>query len=509
MAASSITYQPAMGNGKIWDRLRLHPFLFDVLTTGLTQVAGLAANFILVGAVSKGMGVVTLGEYLLVRRISAWLLAGSQLGIGIALPRQIAHTVEDAETRAKQYFLAGFVVVLVFIATTGTAAALNAQRVAHWCFNSENRALVYAMLLLIFGTAAQCIVFSYFRGLERVQVANLVILGGSVVVPLLAYGMTYKSHSASLLIASIGGGLALVSAIWAVPRLARVQQVRRHFFSDARQLLTDGIGRIPGDLAMGGLLAVGPMLASHYVGVAQNSYLLLGITCMMMAGVAFAPLSTVLLARISRLLGTGRRTDVNEYLGHLRSAVWQLSLLLAVQGLIFARPLLLWWLGPSCLPGVPVICMLLLSVPAYMYFVALRTVVDAASRVPYNARNSVIALGSLLLLSAAAIRFCPPQKIVMGVAAATAVAVWVLALATHRTLRSLKLANLPARFDSLGLVALPAATSLAAQVVFHFQITKIAFALVLAANLGWMVLLLRKSQPQWLSFVWGVAFTRS
>jgi len=307
----------------------------------------------------------------------------------------------------------------------------------------------------------------------------------------------------------MGVGLAVISTIWAVPKLARVQQVRRHFFSDARQLLTDGIGRIPGDLAMGGLLALGPLLASHYVSVAQDSYLLLGITCLTMTGVAFAPLSTVLLARISRLLGTGRYTDVNECVGHLRSIVLQVSLLLVMQGLIFARPLVLWWLGPSCLPGVPVICMLLLSVPAYMYFVALRTVVDAASRVAYNARNAVIALVTLFLLSASVIRFCPPQRIVLGVAAATTIALWLLALATHRTLRSLKLANLSARFDSLWGAALLAATSLAAQVVFHFQITKTAFALVIAANLCLMILFLRKSQPQWMSFVWRLAFTRS
>ena len=62
-----MTYQPAMANGNRWDGLRLHPFLFDVLTKGLTQVASLAASFILVGAVSKCMGVVALGEYLLIR----------------------------------------------------------------------------------------------------------------------------------------------------------------------------------------------------------------------------------------------------------------------------------------------------------------------------------------------------------------------------------------------------------------------------------------------------------
>jgi len=504
-----MTDQPRKASGRQLAGLRFHPFLLDVLTTGLAQVAALAVSFILVGSISKGMGVVALGEYLLVRRISSWLLSGSQLGLGVALPRQIAHTVQHVETRATQYFLTAFVVVLVFVAGTGTVAAFNAQRVAHWCLGSENRALVYAMLLFLFGTAAQSTLFGYYRGLERVQIANLVVLGGSVVVPLLAFGATQKSHSASLLIGATGLGLTVITMFHAVTKIAAARNFTQYFFTDARELLAAGVPRVPGDLAMGGLLALGPVLASHYVQVAQNSYLLLGITCLTLTGAMFAPLGTVLLARISRLLGTGRHEDVNEYVSHLRSAVTQLSLILVMQALIFSRPLLLWWLGPSCLAGVPVIRMVLLSVPAYMYFVALRSVVDAASGVAYNARNVVIALVVLVLLSIAVIHFCPPERMVMGMAAATALAMWVLAIATHCTLRALGLAELAPQLGSLWLAALLAAAGLTAQLVFHFQITKPAFAVVLLADLALAFLILRKSQPPWMGFILRVAFTRT
>jgi len=488
--------------------LRLHPFLFDVLTTGLTQVASLAASFVLVGAVSKRMGVVALGEYLLVRRVSSWLFAASQLGLGIALPRQIAHTVHEVETRAAQYFLATFGVLLVFLTGMGTALALNAQPVAHWCFGSENRSLVYAMVLFIFGTAVQATVFGYFRGLERVQTANLVIFGGAVVVPLLALGMTYKSHSASVLIGATGLGLAVPSILWAIPKSAAAWRYCGHFVSDARELLSYGVARIPGEIAFGGLLAVGPMLVSHYADMAQNSYLLLGITCLTMASLAFAPVSMVLLARISRLLATGRQEDVKEYVGHMRSAVLQLSLVLVVQGLVFTQPLVLWWLGPSCVAGVPVIRVVMLAVPAYMYFLAFRSVVDAASKVAYNARNVVVTLAVLVALLAAVIGFAPRERIVIGVAAATTVAMCVLALATHRTLRDLKLAERSPQIGPMWIAGLLGLISLTAQWGFHFQISKPAFGVVVLFNLGLTFLFLRKSQPEWLGFVLRVAFPR-
>jgi O-antigen/teichoic acid export membrane protein len=489
--------------------LRLHPFLFDVLTTGITQVATLGANLLLVGAVSKEMGLAVLGEYLLVKRISAWLLTASQLGLGVALPRQIAHTGEDVQRHARQYFLAGLTVILTLVAGVGLVAVLNAQRVARWCWGSDNRGLVYAMVLLLLGTAAQSMVFGYFRGLERVQRANLVGFGGTVIVPLLALAATHRSHSAPLLVGTTGAGLAVLALLWAVPMFAAARDFRRHIVSDARQLLAYGVARVPGEIAGGGLLALGPVVVSHYVSIADDAHLLLGITCLSMAGLAFAPVGMVLLARISRLLATGRHQDVDKFVGHLRSAAWQISVGVLLQGLIFARPLVLWWLGPSSLAGVPVIQMVMLSVPAYMYFLAMRSVLDAASPVAYNSRNVLITLAVLVALLAAVVHFVPHQDIVLGVAAATTAAMCVLAFATHRTLRTLRLADRAPEFSPILVKGLLGLISLAAQFVFHFQISKPAFALVLLANAGLAFLFFRKSQPEWVGFVLRAAFTRT
>ena len=489
-------------------RMRLHPFLFDVLTTGLTQVLVVAANLVMVAVISRRLGVIILGEWLLARRISAWLLVGSQLGLGIALPRQIAHTAENVEMRARQYFFTAFTIGVAFVGIIAAVAAWNAGLLARWCLGSQNQELFYALLLLLFGMAAQATVFGYFRGLERVQMANLVSFGGTVVVPLLALAATYKLHSAPKLVGAAGAGLTVASFLWAIPKLVTVRRVGEQFVSDARQLLAYGVGRVPGEIAVGGLLTLGPMLVSHYVKMAENSYLLLGITWLTTTGLAFAPLGMVLLARISRLLGTGRQRDVNEYVGYLRTAVWQVSLVLVVQGLIFTRPLVLWWLGPSCLPAVPVIRMVLLATPAYMYFTALRAVVDAASPVAYNARNVLVTMAVLVSLLGIVIGYVPPAKMVMAVAAATTVSMWVLAVATHRSLQTLGLADLTPSLEAVRLAGMLGITSLIAQLGFHFQITKPAFVLVALTNVGLAFLLLRQRKPAWVGFMLRVAFAR-
>ena len=206
-------------------RMRLHPFLFDVLTTGLTQVLVVAANLVMVAVISRRLGVIILGEWLLARRISAWLLVGSQLGLGIALPRQIAHTAENVEMRARQYFFTAFTIGVAFVGIIAAVAAWNAGLLARWCLGSQNQELFYALLLLLFGMAAQATVFGYFRGLERVQMANLVSFGGTVVVPLLALAATYKRHSAPTLVGAAGAGLTVASFLWAIPKLVTVRRV--------------------------------------------------------------------------------------------------------------------------------------------------------------------------------------------------------------------------------------------------------------------------------------------
>jgi len=489
-------------------RIRLHPFFSDALITGITQVLILGANLLLVGLIGKWMGLVALGEYLLLKRVSAWLLSGSQLGLGVALPREIAHTNGDLEARANQFFAAAFAVVVLLIVSLGTVAVLAANPVAKFCFGTENRQLVYALVLLLLGSGAQVTVFGYYRGLQRLQLANLVQIGGLVIIPIVVFTAVRSFHSTPLLIGTTGITMAMVSIVWAIPIFVKAGKLGFQLLGDARQLLSYGVVRVPGDIADGALLALGPVLVSHYTSMDQLSYLLLGITCLSMTSMAFWPVGMLLLAKVSRLLGEGRVEDVEQYVGHLRAAVLQLSTVLMTQALIFINVIVRWWLGPAFAAGVPVICILILAIPGFMYFHAMRSVLDAASITAYNTRNLIVALTVFSVASITVIRIAPRDLVLYGVAAAMTVSVYVLALATDGTLRALKLAAHPPEMRSMWIVPLLAAVSLAAQLTFHFEITKFAFCLVQLANIGLVLLLMRRSRPEWVSFVCRVAFAK-
>jgi O-antigen/teichoic acid export membrane protein len=490
-------------------KFRLHPFFTDVLLTGVTQVLILLANLFMVSLVSNWMGLVALGEYLLLKRVSAWLLTATQLGLGVALPREIAHACEDTKVRAKQYFAAALVVLVPLLAVVSMVALLASKTVAQLCFGSPKIDLVYALVLLLTGSCLQTIVFAYYRGLQRMRLANFVQLGGLVAVPLLAFAAERSSHSPALLIEATGIGMAVISIVWAVPIIFKSRNFRSHFVPDAGRLLGYGVVRVPGDIACGALLTLGPVMVSHYTSMEQLSYMLLGVTCLSMASLAFWPVVMLLLAKVSNLLGAGRSEDVKEYVQHLRSAVIQLSALVMTQAFIFVGPLARWWLGASYLPGLPVICIIMFAIPGFMYYYTMRSVLDAASTTPYNTRNVMLALAIFCAVSVAVIHVAPREWILLGVSAAMTIALYLLAIATDISLRVIKLVDRAPQMSFMWVVALLAAVSLAAQLAFHFEITKIAFCAILLINMGLALLLMRKSRPEWVTFVSSIALSRA
>jgi O-antigen/teichoic acid export membrane protein len=241
----------------------------------------------------------------------------------------------------------------------------------------------------------------------------------------------------------------------------------------------------------------------------QLSYMLLGITCLSMTCLAFWPVVMMLLAKVSKLLASGRSEDVKVYVQHLRSAVLQLSVLVTTQALIFINPLIKWWLGNSYLPGVPVICVLMVSIPAFMYYYAMRSVLDAASATPYNTQNLFISLGLFFAVSFVVILWAPRTWITIGVSASMTMAFVALAIATDNSLRTVRLVDSAPELRQLWIVGVLGIVSLAAQFACHFEIGKAVFCAVALLNLGLAMWLTQKSQPRWLSFLRQVVLSRA
>ena len=479
---------------------RLHPFLTDVLTSAGTQAIVFVSQIVCVSLVSKSMGAIVLAEFLLLKRVSAWFLSGSQLGLGIALPREIAHNPTETSAQARQLFAAGFLFLMLFVGSVGVVAALAARNLGQFLFGSDDRHLVYALSLLLLGMAAEVMLFGYYRGLQHVQTANIIQIVTLAASPMAAILALRHAGTAAGIIALTGITILVFCSVWTLPIIMGDLRFISNLHAAMVRLLSYGVSRVPGDLAIGAFLTVGPIFVTHYTDKTDLSYLLLGTTFLTTAGYCLNPLTLVLLAKISQLMAGDRQEDVRNYVGHLRSAVVQISLVAASQGLIFVRPIIVWWLGPAFVRGVPVTKIMLLAVPAYLYFVGSRSVIDAATPKALNTRNVVVAFTVFLVLLISATKVLPSARVTEGTAVATALAMYLLALLTERSLRDLGLGKLKIGLQLLALPFALAVVSLAVQTLFGFDINKPTFVFTELLNAGLAFVIFRRLRPQWLEF---------
>ncbi|MGH9633233.1 MAG: lipopolysaccharide biosynthesis protein [Candidatus Angelobacter sp.] len=494
----------------IFGKRRFHPFLTDVALTGAAQGSVLASNLVCVGIVGHLMGVVALGEFLLIRRLCAWLAAAAQLGLGTALPREIAHEGAEGEAKGRKFYLCAALIVTAAILLFSVICSGAPRWSANIMLGSGNVSLLYALLFLVLATVVHTMLVSYYVGLQQMRMANILQIVNNAALPAIVIWATARSQSTAVVVAAASLVQFVIACIWSIPVLLATKGIKLKDITDlSRQLLNYGIRRVPADIAAGGLFTVGPVIAAHYVSADKIAFLLLGTICLTSASIAFAPLSVVLLTKVSSLLGRGRNNDVRDYVGHLRSAVMHVSFLVVTQALLFVNPTIRWWIGGTYHSALPILCVMILGVPGYMYFVALRTVIDAATPVAYNTRNVVVSIAFLVTGSLAAARILPAEWLVMGVATTTTLAVCLLAFLTNRVLRQLEMGTVETSLRPFFVVAAPAMVGLAVQLSTGFNLGKIGFVLTLVFNAALLAVMIRKNQPGWLLLVGQRGLVRS
>ena len=416
-------------------RLPIHPVLRDLGVTAAASLMNFIAGLALVAILSRAAGPLLLGEYLLLRRVSFWLATLVNLGLGVGLPRYVAYSHKSSPERQLEYLCAAFISILSSTCLLGVVLFAMPQMVARLLFGgAQYSRLSLSLFPLLLGGAAYVMVYGYYRGclaMKRAAVIQLAI----ALVPILAIGTLRWSTSIAVLSGAMGGLYLLVAILFAVPLFARCKLATlRKVPERARELLTYGVLRVPGDMSTSALLAVTPIIAAHLMPLSQVSFLLVAGSVLSMATVATEPLGVVFLSKISMLLAEGRAEESRGYLSRLMSATVDISVFGAVQLIVFADVLMRVWLGPSSLAGAPIVQIIGLGIPFYLFYTALRSAVDAGSVPPLNAQNTVTALIALVVFTVVSIELVPPQWLLRAFAVSIVLALAILSYCTRRSL---------------------------------------------------------------------------
>jgi O-antigen/teichoic acid export membrane protein len=483
-------------------------FVHDVALTMGTEIAVVASGLLIVSILSRWVGARPLSEYLLLRRVLTWMTSGMLLGLATGLPRYVAHAAGRRQQNGPLYFFAAITCIVPFCIGIGTVLILYRDTFAKWLFGgSEEAQLIVALAVMLLGFVIHRTIYGYYRGLMIMTRANAFEICNLALMPLAVVLVLHRTKSIALMVGVMGCFTIFFSVLFSQPLLRKMQYPHpRNLVEICKELLRYGIPRLPGECGVAAFTALGPVLAAHFLKLTQILPLLLGLNVLMLCGYAAGPLGVVLLSKVSMMLGEERHEEIRTRLKVLLTAVVELSVFTCIQLMVYVDVILHMWVGPAYLGNIGVIRLVLLAIPSYLFYMALRSTIDAITVKPCNSANVSISLAVYFLLIAAWIYFTPGWSVLTGIAISLLGAQVLLGFMTARTLHGLYAVGVPWRSVvpsiciALGLGALAyifrslCSASASPVVMILFELGVVAIYLAILAKRG----------SKWIAYTWNV-----
>ena len=240
----------------------LHPVVRDVLISGVTSIVVSCAALLVVSLVGRLGNPEAVAEYLLVRRVSAWILSGVLLGISMALPRYVAHAVNRPGLQ-KSYFWAALGLGMAATSAVALVIDLNSSGFARLLFGDRDfKALIVPLSLLLLANGLHATVFGFYRGRLQMERANALQFFNFAVFPLVTVAVLWMQGSVASMFLLLSLLILGFTALMAIPIFQERAEAQVSWRKISSELLRYGTARIPGDLALGALFTVAPVVAS-------------------------------------------------------------------------------------------------------------------------------------------------------------------------------------------------------------------------------------------------------
>lgn len=371
----------------------------NIAATVAVQVAVMVGTFAVYGLIARIFGPVAVGEYTIIRRALFLLQPFILAGLTVAVPRYLAMTA-DASQRG-QIALVGVSAVLGCSCMTALLVVGSVDSLAEAMFGrADARELVYGFAVLTIAFGLHSVAYSYYRGIQEMRSANLLDLLNLGAVPLLAVALSLRSGIAemialtalSMIVVTVILAYGLWRAVWSSVRDGGPTA------SAALKLLAYGLPRIPGDLALAGLLFGGAYIVAREDGMEAAGHLGIAQTLLMLPGTALAALAVLLLPYVSERLASGDLAAVRHGSTFLFNALVDVTVYFALHVAVFSKPILALWLGSEMQGAAPLVSILALATPFYALYFVFRSVLDAATHRPITAMNLVLAFVSFVAL---------------------------------------------------------------------------------------------------------------
>jgi O-antigen/teichoic acid export membrane protein len=363
----------------------------DLIWTASVQFGIMLSSLLVYGLIARIFAAKGVGEFALIRRALYFLQPITLLGITVAVPRFLPF--HETKAARAQITAVGFSAVMFLSVVVSIGCVVERGWVATVLFGDRQAqllAIAFAAMTVAFGFHSYS--YCYFRGMRQMRSANTLDLVNSAVAPLVAVALAANFSVATavlILSAVIFAWTSFQSKyLWSEIRTALTGDYSPHL---TKSLLLYGLPRIPGDLALAGLLSIPLIMVTHAAGVAEAGRFAVAQNLLMIVAVGLSPLSIVLLPYVSERLAKDDFSSIKSNSVLLFHAIADISLYFALHVAILADIILKFWVGPKMVGATGLVRVLMIVAPFYATYFVFRSIIDATTTKPVTSLNLVAA----------------------------------------------------------------------------------------------------------------------
>lgn len=365
----------------------------DYVSTVGIQFLTIVSGLVLFHLVARRASVDGFAHYQVARGMIAALQPVTMIGLVPALHRYLPR----AGSRAQSLARGAFVVQLTMVALIGALGFVLAERIGLLLGIAGGITAVLAIIVALTGTCLWAIAIAALRGSYQIGFANVTWLLGLGIVPILAFLMV-NGINGFLVLQGVGMSTVAMFGVAAVRRSPPAFHVDStgHRSPNLKTLITYGIRRTPGDIALPALFSFPTFfVAAVTQGGAEAGYIGFTTSAITLICAVFGMLTPVLLPRLSGHLA---RPVVAARLWAGLIALPLVALFLAALATamlaIGASMIVGNFLGNDFTDAVPILQVgLLASIPLAAFYAA-RPSLDALQDTPITVK---LMLGSLAI----------------------------------------------------------------------------------------------------------------
>ncbi len=373
-------------------------YVFTFITYGISFLSSLFIYYY----ISHYFPKIEFEKYNLSKRVLSISQVLLMLGIIVALPRAVAYEIESkyGQQKIPQVFNAALIITVL---TTLIFACVILIHPVFWSQFFWGTPL-YPKLIAVVGVygvsfAVFNIPFAFSRGLMLFSDANIFTTATSLcsILVLLFTNNVIGFFLANTVI-NVVLGVTMSLLVFTKMRF-KIDLNFNAIINEAKSLLAFGVPRIPGDLALDGIMSVPVFLTAHYINTSNASSLGFAVALTSMAGAFLSPISLILLPYTSKLFSESKMPELRMhvkkiflifipimFIGTLMAFFLSSTLLKILVGEV--NPITLFYIKVVSLAFIP-----------YVSYLIVRSVLDAVFTKPVNAINSIISFGLMFATS--------------------------------------------------------------------------------------------------------------